>query len=41
MPPTKAVKPTKSGESINCSASQPTQTWYIQKAEFVASVPSS
>jgi hypothetical protein len=41
MPPTKAVNPTNSGESINCRASQPTQTWYIQKAEFVASVPSS
>jgi hypothetical protein len=41
IPPTKAVNPTKSGESISCRASQPTQTWYIQKAEFVASVPSS
>jgi hypothetical protein len=40
MPPAKPVKPTKKGESVIWSASQPTATWNIQKAEFVASVPS-
>ena len=40
MPPAKPANPTNKGESVSCSASQPTATWYIQKAELVASVPS-
>ncbi len=39
MPPTKPAKPTKNAESVICSASHPTATWYIQNAELVASVP--
>ena len=35
IPPTNPESPTKKAESVICKASQPTATWYIQKAVLV------